>query len=154
MKRKRAQQVVDASKKLCCCSSVQTSKKGNFGSFGNFKYLCSKLFGTSQNYTISEISEISKILYKAKFPKLQKIPKFLNFQIFSKNFHLLCYVVIELMEASEISVISFFGNLNIPQHYSLDAGTRALHILTHIQIHTTYQRRRLPTQLVSKSDDN
>ena len=34
------------------------------------------------------------------------------------------------------------------EYYSLYTGTPALHIRTHIHIHTTYQRRQLPSQMI------
>ena len=73
------------------------------------------MFSISQDDAISEISEISEISIILYLPKLPKFLKFLKFPTLLKTFDLHCYVVIERMEISEISVISFFGNLNIPR---------------------------------------
>ena len=99
-------------------SSVQISEKGNFRSF---KYLCSELYDISLNDVISEISEISGSMYLQNFLKLQKFLKLLKFPIGLKTFGSHCCIVIQLMEISEISVISFFGNLNIPPCLQLNS---------------------------------
>jgi len=82
-------------------SSVQISKKGNYGNFGNFGSNTSKGSVIPKNLLITEVSEISLTCTFGNFRNSFNLP---NCQ---KQFSLRLLFL-------EISVISFFGNLNIP----------------------------------------
>jgi hypothetical protein len=92
-------------------SSVQISQKGNYGNFGNFGSNTSEVSASSKNSVISEISKTRNF----QFPKFRKFPKIpMSCKIFENTF-LWLYVFLKI---TEISVISFFGNLYIPRMYS------------------------------------